>query len=44
MNGQSGKMVGDLPADKALCGKWFAGVAAAVSAVAFALSYLLWLL
>lgn len=44
MNGQSGKMVGDLPADKALCGKWFAGVAAAVSAVAFGLSYLLWLL
>ena len=44
MNGQTGKLVGDLPMDKGLYKKWFAGIAAAVSAAAFALSYLLWLL
>jgi len=44
MNGQTGKLVGDLPADKALCRKWFAGIAAVAGAAAFALSYLLWLL
>ena len=44
MNGQTGKMAGDLPVDKALCRKWFWGITAAVSAAAFALSYLLWLL
>ena len=44
MNGQTGKLVGDLPMDKAAYKKWLFGVAAAVSAVAFALSYLLWLL
>jgi len=44
MNGQTGKLVGDLPVDKALCKKWFAGIMAAVSAAVFALSYLLWLL
>ena len=44
MNGQTGKLVGDLPMDKALYNKWFFGVTAAVSAAAFAISYLLWLL
>ena len=44
MNGQTGKLVGDLPMDKAAYQKWFSGIAAAVGAAAFALSYLLWLL
>ena len=44
MNGQTGKLVGDLPLDKAACKKWFAGIMAAVSVGVFALSYLLWLL
>ena len=44
MNGQTGKMAGDLPVDKARCRKWFWGLTAAVGAAAFALSYLLWLL
>lgn len=44
MNGQTGKFVGNLPMDKGLYSKWLFGIAGAVSAVAFALSYLLWLL
>ena len=44
MNGQTGKLVGDLPVDKALCSKWFAGITAAVTAAALIGSYLLWLL
>lgn len=44
MNGQTGKMVGDLPMDKGLFWKWFLGIFGSVSAVTFALSYLLWLL
>lgn len=44
MNGQTGKLVGDLPMDKAAYRKWFAGIMAAVSAGVFALSYLMWLL
>ena len=44
MNGQTGKLVGDLPMDKALYNKWFFGITAAVSAAAFVISYLLWLL
>ena len=44
MNGQTGKLVGDLPMDTALYKKWFFGITAAVSAAAFAISYLLWLL
>ena len=44
MNGQTGKLVGDLPMDKALYNKWFFGIAAAVGAAALAISYLLWLL
>ena len=44
MNGQTGKLVGDLPLDKAAYKKWFMGIMGAVGAAAFALSYLLWLL
>jgi hypothetical protein len=44
MNGQTGKMVGDLPMDMGLFWKWLLGVAGAVSAAVFALSYLFWLL
>ena len=36
MNGQSGKMVGDLPVDKAACRKWFWGLTGAVGAVVYA--------
>ena len=44
MNGQTGKLVGDLPVDKSAYKTWLFGVAAAVSAAVFGLSYLFWLL
>jgi hypothetical protein len=44
INGQTGKIAGDLPMDKAAFKRWLIGVSAAASAVVFALSYLLWLL
>ena len=44
VNGQTGKIAGDLPMDKGLLRKWQFGVSALVTAAAFALSYLLWLL
>lgn len=44
INGQTGKIAGDLPMDKGLFRKWLFGVSAAVTAAAFALSYLFWLL
>lgn len=44
MNGQTGKFVGDLPVDKQAYWKWLLGIAGAVSAACFAISYLLWLL
>ncbi len=44
MNAQTGKLVGDLPMDKSLWRKWFFGIAGAVSAAVFALTYLFWLL
>lgn len=44
MNGQTGKIVGDLPMDKGAYWKWLLGVAGAVGAVVYALSYLMWLL
>ena len=44
MNGQTGKMAGDLPMDKSAFRRWFLGIAGAVSAAVFALSYLMWLL
>ena len=44
INGQTGKIAGDLPMDKGLLRKWQLGVGAAVPAAAFAISYLMWLL
>ncbi len=44
MNGQTGKLVGDLPMDMAAFFKWLLGIAGAVSALCFGLSYLFWLL
>ncbi len=44
MNGQTGKFVGDMPVDKGLFAKWFFGLAGAISAACFALSFILWLL
>ena len=44
MNGQTGKFVGNLPTDRAAYFKWLGGLTAAVGAVAFALSYLIWML
>lgn len=42
INGQTGKIAGDLPVDKGAFWKWLLGVSGAVSAAAFAVSYLLW--
>ena len=44
MNGQTGKMAGDLPMDKGAYKKWLFGLTGIVGAVAFALSYLIWML
>lgn len=44
MNGQTGKMAGDLPMDKAAYWKWLLGLTGVVGAVVLALSYLVWLL
>ena len=44
MNGQTGKMVGELPLDRAAYAKWFAAITAITAAVTFGLSYLFWLL
>ena len=44
MNGQTGKMAGDLPMDKGAFRKWLFGVAGAAAAAIFALTYLAWLL
>lgn len=44
MNGQTGKLAGDLPVDKGLYGKWFGGIMAAVSAAVLALTWLVWAL
>ena len=44
MNGQTGKMVGDLPMDKAAFWKWFLGIFGAVTAAVSAISYLVWML
>ena len=43
VNGQTGKTAGDLPMDKSLFWKWLLGVAGAVSALIFGISYLAWL-
>ena len=44
MNGQTGKLVGDLPLDRGAYRKWLFGLTAICGAVAFGLNYLLWLL
>lgn len=44
MNGQTGKIVGDLPLDKGAYKKWLFGLAGVVSAVCLGISYLLWLI
>ena len=44
INGQTGKIAGDLPLDKAAYNRWLAGLTAAGAAAVFALSYLFWML
>lgn len=44
MNGQTGKMAGNLPLDIAALFRWLIGITVGVSTVAYAVSYLLWLL
>ena len=44
INGQTGKIAGDLPMDKSKFWTWLLGIAGAATAVFFALSYLFWLL
>lgn len=44
MNGQTGKMAGDLPMDKSAYKKWLFGLTGIISAVCFGLSYLLWMM
>ena len=43
INGQTGKIAGDLPMDKGAFWKYLLGVTAAVTALAFAISYFAWL-
>ncbi len=42
MNGQTGKFVGDLPADKAAVGKWFLGLTVLFALVTYGGAWLLW--
>lgn len=44
MNGQTGKLVGDLPVDNGLFFKWLFGLSGIFSVVIFAILYLAWLL
>ncbi len=44
MNGQTGKMVGDLPLDKSAYRKWLFSLTGIIGTVVFAASYLIWLL
>lgn len=44
MNGENGKMVGDLPLDKAAYRRWLFGLTGVVGTALFAASYLLWML
>ncbi len=44
MNGQTGKMVGDLPLDKSAYKRWLFGLTGIIGAALFVASYLLWLL
>lgn len=43
MNGQTGKLVGDLPVDNGAFARWLFGLWGVISVVAFGISYLLWL-
>lgn len=42
MNGQTGKMAGNLPMDKGIYWKWLLGLTGAIGAIWFGLSYLIW--
>lgn len=44
MNGQTGKLVGDLPVDNGAFAGWLFGLWGIISAAAFGISYLMWLL
>jgi len=44
INGQTGKVAGDLPMDKSAFWTWLLGVSGVATAAAFAISYLMWLL
>lgn len=44
MNGQTGKLVGDLPVDNGAFVRWLFGLWGIISAAVFGISYLLWLL
>ena len=44
MNGQTGKMVGDLPVDKVAYKKWLFGLTGAIGGVLYAILFLIWLL
>lgn len=44
VNGQTGKVVGDLPMDKGKYKRWLFGTVGVVGAIAFAVQYLMWLL
>lgn len=44
MNGQTGKLVGDLPVDKGAWWRWFALILAVMAAVVYGLVWLFWLL
>ena len=44
MNGQTGKMVGDLPLDKGAYKRWLFGLTGIIGAAAFVVSFLLWLI
>jgi DNA-directed RNA polymerase subunit RPC12/RpoP len=44
MNGQTGKLVGDLPLDKAAYKRWLFGLTGVFAAIALGINYLLWLL
>lgn len=44
MNGQTGKMVGNMPTDKGAFARWLIGLTGIIGAVVFGISYLVWLL
>ena len=44
MNGQTGKLVGDLPMDKKLFWRWFGIYTAIFGAAVYALQWIMWLL